>query len=96
VTDAVGREGMQLFREKGDPVAGACIDTHCDLADTFVSQHADKHREHHDGEVVDAVIAGVFEEIQGNRFARAGLAADENEIHEMEDNEGLAVDQPAA
>jgi hypothetical protein len=34
-----------------------------------------------DRQIVDAVVACIFEEVQGDRLAGAGEAADENELH---------------
>ena len=60
------------------------------------SSHAYEKGEHYHRQVVYAVIPGIFEEMQGDRFARAGEAANENEFHHPEHNEGGVHNQPAA
>ena len=72
------------------------VDRDRDLADFFLLEHAHENREHDYRKIVHAVIAGILEEVQGDRLARAGEAADENEFHQAEHNEGGAGKQPAA
>jgi hypothetical protein len=47
-------------------VAGAGIDCHGDLADALILEHADEHGEHDDRQIIHAVVACIFEEMQGH------------------------------
>ena len=90
------RQQAQALRQEVDTVAGAGVDCHPYLVDTFLAQHAHEKGEHYHRQVVYAVIPGIFEKMQGDRFARAGEAANENEFHHPEHNEGGVHNQPAA
>ena len=94
--DAVLGELAQFFREQFDAVSGAGIDRHRDLARLFFLEHADEHRQHNYRQIVYAVIARIFEQIEGNRFAGAGETTDENEFHALQHNQGGACKQPSA
>ena len=90
------RQQAQPFGQQFDAVAGAGVDRHGHLADPFLAQHAHEKGEHYHRQVVYAVIPGIFAEMQGDRFAGAGEAANENEFHHPEHNEGGVHNQPAA
>ena len=76
--------------------AGTGVDGNGHLADFLFFQHADEQGQHRDRQVVDAVIARVFEKVEGDGLAGAGETADENEFHELQHNEGGAPRQAAA
>ena len=86
----------QAFRQEFDAVTRAGVDGDRHLAHAFFVQHANEEGEHHDRQVVYAVIPRIFEKVQGDRLAGAGKPADQNEFHEPEHNEGGGCNQPSA
>lgn len=74
-------QGLELVLEAGDAVAGAGVDADRHLADAFLLEHAHENRQHHHRQIVDAIVVGVFQEVEGDGLARTGEAADEDEVH---------------
>ena len=68
---AVFLELAQLLRQEVDALAGTGVDRDCYLVDPLFGEHPHQYGEHDHRQVVYAVVACIFEQVQGDGLARA-------------------------
>ncbi|MPN22009.1 hypothetical protein SDC9_169392 [bioreactor metagenome] len=78
-------QSLEFAGQQFNAAAGAGIDGNRHLADLFFLQHADQHGQNDNRQVVDAVIARVFKQVEGDGLAGAGKSADQYEFHGRQD-----------
>ena len=79
--DAIFLQFLELAWQQVDAVPGTRVDGDSNLADVFFLEHGREHGQHGHRQVVHAVIAGVFEQVQRDGLAGAGKSADQYEFH---------------
>jgi hypothetical protein len=82
--DAGGFELAQLRRQRGDRGAAAHIDGHRETLLAFTAQVSHQLEQQRRGQIVDAVVAGIFQHVEGDGFAGTGQAADQDDLHGKE------------
>ena len=88
--DTVGLDQTQLRRQRRDTRPTAHIDGHRHLRVTLGAQMLHQLRQQRRGQIVDAVIARVLKDIERDRLAGTGKAADEYQLHKAKDSGSAA------
>ncbi|EXI84666.1 MAG: hypothetical protein AW12_02406 [Candidatus Accumulibacter sp. BA-94] len=72
---------VELQRQRCHAVAAPDVDDDADLVVALQIQLPNQRLQQLRRQVVDTIVVGVLEHLEGDRFAGTGQAADENEMH---------------
>ena len=75
---------VELLRQRFNTAAAADVDGDGDFPVALLPELIDERLQQLRRQIVDAVVRGVLEQVEGDRFAGPGKAADDQDVHGLE------------